>query len=149
MKVLRLIFKCLFVLIGAGLLLVGALAFWGLSGLIGQDLNQGGDAIYDYAPDGQYKAMRVYFQDEAEAYQLVLDANEGVIYVAKFGNIDQSLGITVWANADDEHAATYNYVRMSYQNFIFLPVPFYERWYAWLFMNVRNVDLDKLKMIPD
>lgn len=122
--------------------------FWNTSGLTGNDLNQGGSAYYDYAPDEQYKAMRTYFQDE-RPFQLVLDKGGEVIYVARFGNTDALMGVTVWANSDDEHTTTYNYVRMSYDNIIALPVPFYERWYAWLFMNVRNVDLDKLEMIPD
>ncbi|KOO12770.1 hypothetical protein AKJ18_22140 [Vibrio xuii] len=150
MKLLKLLFKCLLISFGVIVLLLLTLSFWRLSGLFGHDLNQGGKAYYDYAPNGQYKAMGVYFQDEVVSYQLVLNKNEEVIYIARLWSEDDTpRRRPLWMNLKDEYADSYDYVSMSYMVDIPLPVPFYERWYAWLFMNVRNVDLDKLEMIPD
>jgi hypothetical protein len=147
MKKLRSLFN--YLLITGLLALVLIFLFWNTSGLTGNDLNQGGDAFYDYAPDGQYKTMRVYFKDEGLIH-LVLDKKDNVIYVAKlWGEEDAPRKRPLWMSLEGEYSDSYDYVSMSYMIDIPLPVPFYERWYAWLFMNVRNVDLDKLEMIPD
>lgn len=147
MKKLRSLFN--YLLITGLLALVLIFFFWNTSGLAGNDLNQGGKAYYDYAPDGKYKAMMVYFQDEVASFQLVLDENEDVIYVSRFRDNTYPLVHTIWMSNQNALDAAYDYVAMSYDHDIDLPVSFYERWYAWLFMNVRNVDLDKLEMIPD
>lgn len=150
MKLFKLIFKSLLISSGVFLLLLFVLAFWRLSGLFGQDLNQGGDAYFDLAPDGQYMTMRVYFQDDESLIHLVLNKEKEVIYVSKFRDeADAPLHSPLWMSYEGMHVQTYDYVAMSYMTEVPLPVPFYERWYAWLFMNARNVDLDKLEMIPD
>jgi len=147
MERFRLVLK--FSLLAGALLLILIFFFWNTSELTGNDLNQGGKAHYDYAPDGQYKAMRIYFQDEIVSFQMVLDKNDEVIYVARLWDSDAYILTTIWVNREDKLDVAYDYVAVSYDNNIHLPVPFYERWYAWLFMTVRNVDLDKLEMIPD
>ncbi|MDC5842175.1 hypothetical protein OPW33_22875 [Vibrio europaeus] len=122
--------------------------FWNTSGLTGNDLNQGGKAYYDYAPDGQYKAMLVFFYDE-RPFQFVLDKGGEAIYIARlWSEEDAPRKSPLWMSSENEYVDSYNYVSMSYMVDIPLPVPFYERWYTWLFMTVRNVDLDKLEMVP-
>ncbi|MFM2591291.1 hypothetical protein [Vibrio sp. TBV020] len=149
MKLLELIFKCLCISFGVIVLLLLTLSFWRLSGLFGHDLNQGGKAYYDYAPDSQYKAMGVYFQGEVVSFQLVLNHNEDVIYVARlWSEKDAPRRAPLWLGQSFT-STDYDRVSMSYMTETPLPGPFYERWYAWLFMTVRNVDLDKLEMIPD
>ncbi|MGD8110248.1 hypothetical protein [Vibrio sp. TRT 17S01] len=145
MKQFRSIFKYLMGILFVLLVLI--FFFWNTSALIGKDLNQGGKAYYSYAPDEQYMAIEAYFQGERPLH-LVLDQKNNVIYVAKVGDEEISLLTIIWSDSGDKLATSYNNVRMSYMTEILLPVPFYERWYAWLFMTVRNVDLDKLEMIP-
>lgn len=146
MKRFKLLLK--YLLGSALLLLIFVFFFWNTSALIGEELNQGGKAYYDYAPDGQYMAMQVYFND-GDSIQLVLNKEGNVIYAVKvWEEMDISRRGALWLG----HSYTstdYDRVSMSYMTEIPLPVPFYERWYARLFMTVRNVNLDNLEMIPD
>ncbi|MGD8110247.1 hypothetical protein [Vibrio sp. TRT 17S01] len=146
MKQFRSLFK--YLLCALFILLVLTFFFWNTSALVGKDLNQGGQAYYDYAPDKQYKAMEVYFHDE-RPLQLVLDKESRIIYVKKISDeMDVSRLGPIWLG-QNQTDTEYTGVSISYMTEIPLPVPFYERWYAWLFMTIRNVDLDKLKMISD
>ena len=113
--------------------------------LSGEKLDENGRAYYDLAPDGKYKAMLVYINGQPFGYQMVINEDSDVVYVAKNGKDDVTPGVYIWGSNKHE---TYDYVSMIYGENIELPPSYFEQFYAWFFVHIKSFNLSRMEMKP-
>ncbi len=135
MKELTLVIKFIFLFFILTILLIISYLF------ISDSLDTHATGYYEVSPDGNYTAMLIFFEHKPYYYRTLLD-NDNFIFISKGGRDDNFPKYFIWMKSKGDN----KYVSMVYDKKIYLPPSYFERFYAWIFVKVKGLNVKNIEM---